>query len=189
MSLDEYHAKRDFLKTAEPKGGEGDEGSHRRPIFVVQEHHASHLHYDFRLEAEGVLKSWAVPREPTLDPSQKRLAVQVEDHPLGYERFEGTIPRGQYGGGTVAIWDRGTYEQGGRVAWPEALDRGHAVFVLHGEKLRGGFALTRWDDRKWLLVKKVDDEARRGGDITAERPESVKTGRTWQEVAGRRRKR
>jgi len=108
MSLDEYCATRDFRKMSEPSGGEG--GSHPRPIFVVQEHHASSLHYDFRLEAEGVLKSWSVPREPSLDPSKQRMAVQVEDHPLGYERFEGTIPRGQYGAGTVTIWDHGTYE-------------------------------------------------------------------------------
>ncbi len=170
MSLDEYRAKRDFLKTAEPEGG--DEGAHRRPIFVVQEHHASHLHYDFRLEAEGVLKSWAVPKEPTLDPSQKRLAVQVEDHPLGYERFEGTIPQGQYGGGTVAIWDRGTYEPAtddasGPRTVTQGIEAGRLDFVMHGERLRGRFSLVRMKASgrgngklQWLLIKKKDDFAR-----------------------------
>jgi DNA ligase D-like protein (predicted 3'-phosphoesterase) len=141
-------------------------------VFVVQEHQATAHHYDVRLEVDGVMKSWAVPKGPSLDPAVKRLAVQVDDHGLAHNAYEGD---------TVIIWDRGTYEQGGRVAWPEALERGHAVFVLHGEKLRGGFALQRTGGGKkpqWLLIKRKDDEARPGSDIVAERPESVVTGRS-----------
>jgi DNA ligase D-like protein (predicted 3'-phosphoesterase) len=149
-------------------------------VFVVQEHQATAHHYDLRLEVGGVMRSWAVPKGPSLDPAVKRLAVQVEDHGMGHNRFEGTL-----GDGGVIVWDRGTYEQGGRVAWPEALDRGHAVFVLHGEKLRGGFALQRTRQGpkpQWLLIKRRDDEARPGSDIAAERPASVLSGRTLAEL-------
>jgi DNA ligase D-like protein (predicted 3'-phosphoesterase) len=149
-------------------------------VFVVQEHQATAHHYDLRLEVDGVMRSWAVPKGPSLDPAAKRLALQVEDHGLGHNDFEGAI-----GVGGVIVWDRGTYEQGGRVAWPEALVRGHAVFVLHGEKLRGGFALQRTRPGakpQWLLIKRRDDEARPGSDIAAERPESVKSGRTLAEL-------
>src|SRR3954466_14591788 len=145
-------------------------------VFVVQEHQATAHHYDVRLEVGGVMRSWAVPKGPSLDPAVKRLAVQVEDHGLGHNDFEGAL-----GDGGVIVWDRGTYEQGGRVPWPEALDRGHAVFVLHGEKLRGGFALhgTRPGAKpRWLLIKRRDDYARPGSDIVAERPESVVSGRS-----------
>jgi DNA ligase D-like protein (predicted 3'-phosphoesterase) len=151
-------------------------------VFVVQEHQATAHHYDLRLEVDGVMRSWAVPKGPSLDPAAKRLAVQVEDHGLGHNDFEGTL-----GDGGVIVWDRGTYEQGGRVAWPEALDRGHAVFVLHGEKLRGGFALQRTRPGakpQWLLIKRRDDEARPGSDIVAERPESVISGETLAELLG-----
>ena len=151
-------------------------------VFVVQEHQATAHHYDVRLEVDGVMRSWAVPKGPSLDPAAKRLAVQVEDHGLGHNDFEGAL-----GDGGVIVWDRGTYEQGGRVAWPEALDRGHAVFVLHGEKLRGGFALQRTRDGakpQWLLIKRRDDEARPGSDIAAERPESVVSGRTLADLLG-----
>ena len=149
-------------------------------VFVVQEHQATAHHYDFRLEVDGVMRSWAVPKGPSLDPAAKRLAVQVEDHGLAHNAFEDRL-----GDGGVIVWDRGTYEQGGRVAWPEALERGHAVFVLHGEKLRGGFALQRTRPGakpQWLLIKRRDDEARPGTDIVAERPESVLSGRTLAEL-------
>jgi DNA ligase D-like protein (predicted 3'-phosphoesterase) len=150
-------------------------------VFVVQEHAATARHFDVRLEVDGVMRSWAVPKGPSLDPATKRLAVQVEDHGLAHNDFEGAT-----GSGGVIIWDRGTYEQGGRVPWPEALDRGHAVFVLHGEKLRGGFALQRTgrggEKPQWLLIKRKDDAARPGSDVTAERPESVVSGRTLDEL-------
>jgi DNA ligase D-like protein (predicted 3'-phosphoesterase) len=152
-------------------------------VFVVQEHQATAHHYDFRLEVDGVMRSWAVPKGPSLDPAVKRLAVEVEDHSLGHNSFEGAL-----GDGGVIVWDRGTYEQGGRVAWPEALERGHAVFVLHGEKLRGGFALQRTGGGakpQWLLIKRRDDEAHPGSDIVAERPESVISGRTLADLLGR----
>jgi DNA ligase D-like protein (predicted 3'-phosphoesterase) len=145
-------------------------------VFVVQEHQATAHHYDLRLEVEGVMRSWAVPKGPSLDPAAKRLAVEVGDHGLEHNAFEGAL-----GDGGVIVWDRGTYEQGGRVAWPEALERGHAVFALHGEKLRGGFALQRTRPGakpQWLLIKRRDDEARPGSDIVADRPESVVSGRT-----------
>jgi DNA ligase D-like protein (predicted 3'-phosphoesterase) len=151
-------------------------------VFVVQEHQATAHHYDFRLEVDGVMRSWAVPKGPSLDPAVKRLAVQVADHDTGHNSFEGA----GHGGGVI-IWDRGTYEQGGRVPWPEALDRGHAVFVLHGEKLEGGFALQRTgrgDPPQWLLIKRRDEHARAGSDIAAERPESVVSGQTLAEIVG-----
>jgi len=151
-------------------------------VFVVQEHAATAHHFDLRLEVGGVMRSWAVPLGPSLDPAVKRFAIQVEDHSMGHNDFEGRL-----GDGGVIVWDRGPYEQGGRVPWPEALERGHAVFVLHGEKLRGGFALQRTrsgDKPQWLLIKRRDDEARRGSDIAAERPESVVSGRTLDELLG-----
>ena len=129
-------------------------------VFVVQEHKAPAHHFDLRLEVDGVMRSWAVPKGPSMDPAVKRLAVQAEDHELSHNDFEGPID-----GGAVIVWDRGSYEQGGRVPWPEALERGHAVFVLHGEKLRGGFALQRTRPGakpQWLLIKRRDDEARPG---------------------------
>jgi DNA ligase D-like protein (predicted 3'-phosphoesterase) len=144
--------------------------------FVVQEHAASAHHFDLRLEVGGTMRSWAVPKGPSLDPAVKRLAVQVDDHPISHNAFEGPL-----GEGGVIVWDRGSYEQGGRVAWPGALERGHAVFVLRGEKLRGGFALQRTrsgEKPQWLLIKRRDDEARPGSDVVAEQPRSVLGGGT-----------
>lgn len=150
--------------------------------FVVQEHRATAHHFDLRLEVGGVMRSWAVPKGPAMDPAVKRLAVEVEDHSPSHNDFEGALD-----GGGVIVWDRGGYEQGGRVAWPEALERGHAVFVLHGEKLRGGFALQRTRPGakpQWLLIKRRDDEARPGSDVVAEQPRSVLSGRTLDELLG-----
>lgn len=149
-------------------------------VFVVQEHQATAHHFDLRLEVGDVMRSWAVPRGPSLDPAVKRLAVQVEDHGLAHNQFEGPTD-----GGAVIVWDRGTYEQGGRVPWPEALERGHAVFVLHGSKLRGGFALQRTRGGakpQWLLIKRRDAFARPDWDVVADEPRSVKSGRTLAEL-------
>ena len=156
-------------------------------VFVIQEHRATAHHFDLRLQVDGVMRSWAVPKGPSLDPAVKRFAIEVADHALEHNEFEGPA-----GDGGVIVWDRGTYEQGGRVAWPEALVRGHAVFVLHGEKLHGGFALQRTGSAsragsgppRWLLIKRRDDEARPGTDIVAERPRSVLSGRTLDELPG-----
>jgi DNA ligase D-like protein (predicted 3'-phosphoesterase) len=187
--LDEYEEKRDFRKTPEPKA-EGDGGKDER--FVIQKHAASSLHYDFRLEHDGVLKSWAVPKGPSTDPSDKRLAVMTEDHPLGYADFEGVIPEGEYGAGTVIVWDSGTYENRTRKdddqlkPVDEALEDGHLVVYLHGEKLRGGYALqhTGWhSENDWLLIKVDDEEADARRNPVSTEPGSVKSGRTIEEVA------
>ena len=154
-------------------------------VFVVQEHQATAHHFDVRLEVGGVMRSWAVPKGPSLDPAVKRLAVQVEDHAVEHNAFEGRTDRGG-----VIVWDRGPYEQGGRVPWPKALDRGHAVFVLHGAKLRGGFALQRTRPGakpQWLLIKRRDEHARPGSDILAERPESVASQTTLAQLLDRSR--
>src|SRR5438477_11385040 len=148
MELQAYRAQRNFRKTPEPGPRPGK--AHRRPIFVIQEHHASRLHYDFRLEADGVLKSWAVPKKPTLDSSAKRLAVQVEDHPLEYAKFRGEIPEGEYGAGKVKIWDKGTYEnllanKPRPETVTEAIKHGHVEVKLDGDRLKGSFALVRMD--------------------------------------------
>jgi DNA ligase D-like protein (predicted 3'-phosphoesterase) len=152
-------------------------------VFIVHEHAAGTRHFDLCLEVDGLMRSWALPKGPSLDPSSKRLAVQVEEQAIGKDTFEGATEDGG-----VMIWDRGHYEQGGRVSWPEALERGHAVFVLHGEKLRGGFALQRTQPRqaagrsRWLLLKRRDEQARPGSDIVAEQPASVLSALTLDEL-------
>jgi bifunctional non-homologous end joining protein LigD len=181
--LGRYRAKRDFTKTAEPAGA-GDmpaapAGADR--VYVVQKHHAGHLHYDLRLESGGVLKSWAVPKGPSLDPADRRLAVEVEDHPLDYACFEGAIPEGEYGGGTVIVWDRGTFREQGDASFEAMLEKGSVKIEIAGEKLAGGFALvrTRFGGKKnnWLLIKEKDARARPGSAVTEEQPHSVVSGR------------
>lgn len=189
--LRDYHGKRDFGRTGEPRGRQAPAGD--APRFVVQIHDASTLHFDFRLQVGDVLKSWSVPKGPSGDPRDKRLAVPTEDHPLEYEEYEGVIPRGEYGGGTVIVWDRGTYEplshdrKGRPVDFAQSLEHGHATFRLHGEKLRGEYALTRFrtgKDESWLLVKGSADHARRQGTPDPRRARSVRSGRTLAQVAG-----
>lgn len=187
MALTEYRRKRDFRKTAEPRG-KAAKRRRKGLLFVVQKHDASHLHYDFRLEVEGVLKSWAVPKGPDVRPGEKRLAVIVEDHPLEYGSFEGIIPEGEYGGGTVLLWDRGTWEPLDDAV--EGLRAGRLKFVLHGEKLRGGWMLVRRDgshtgaeERNWFLFKERDEYADAKLQITEALPRSVATDRDLGEIA------
>lgn len=188
--LSKYRAKRDFAKTQEPSG-EAKVANSKRRRFVIQKHAATRLHYDLRLELDGVFKSWAVTRGPSLDPSDKRLAVEVEDHPLDYGDFEGTIPKGQYGGGTVQLWDRGYWEPEGDVSPEAALDRGDFKFTLEGKRLHGSFVLVRMKhDRtggkrtNWLLIKHRDEHARDGsGDAILSEDKSIASGRTMAAIA------
>jgi bifunctional non-homologous end joining protein LigD len=183
VGLRKYWKKRDFAKTPEPSGKRPARRRASKLRFCIQKHAASHLHYDFRLEMEGVLRSWAVPKGPSLDPKDRRLAVHVEDHPISYGGFEGTIPEGQYGGGTVLLWDRGTWEPDEDPV--EMYRRGRIKFRLHGKKLSGAWMLLKmraWKEgakENWLLIKDKDESARRGkaARITELAPESVKTGR------------
>ncbi|MCU1260395.1 MAG: dependent ligase, partial [Bryobacterales bacterium] len=184
MSLEEYSRKRHFDKTPEPKPSKISKSHDQR--FFIQRHNATRLHYDFRLEIDGTLKSWAVPKGPTLDPAPKRLAAMVEDHPLDYGDFEGNIPAGNYGGGSVMLWDRGTYELIGDLPARDQIARGDLKFRLFGEKLKGEFALVKMHGRgkgnEWLLLKKKDAEARPGWDVE-DSARSVKTGRSQEEIA------
>jgi bifunctional non-homologous end joining protein LigD len=190
--LTEYRRKRDFGRTREPAGDTARSRAGRL-AFVIQKHAATALHYDLRLELDGVMKSWAVPRGPALDSSIKRLSMQVEDHPIEYNTFEGTIPQGEYGGGTVMLWDRGTYTPDERKrsesdedAGRRGLRAGKLSFTFHGERLQGSFTLVRTDSGpkpKWLLIKHRDDDATSSLDITREVVTSVATGRTMDEIA------
>ena len=188
-TLRRYAEKRDFERTPEPAGKKLAAGRALR--FVVQKHHASRLHYDFRLEADGVLKSWAVPKGPSLNPADRRLAMQVEDHPLDYRDFEGVIPKGNYGAGEVIVWDRGAYKlvEGSDPA--TEIGRGKIKFVLNGKKLHGIFTLVRMRPRDgsenaWLLIKERDAGADPSWD-PSKHDESVKSGRTLDDVAHNRR--
>jgi bifunctional non-homologous end joining protein LigD len=149
----------------------------------VQKHRATQLHYDFRLEADGVLKSWAVPKGPPMDPAVKRLAMQVEDHPVDYANFEGVIPEGEYGGGTVMVWDMGVYAPENTDNVSKALAKGELKFVLLGKKLKGSFVLVRTRERQWLLMKHKDEYATAGEDIAETQPYSILTKRTLAEIA------
>ena len=195
--LTEYRRKRDFTRTREPEGATAKSEKRsaakvrkRAPAlhFVVQKHAATALHFDFRLELDGVMKSWAVPKGPSYDPSVRRLAMEVEDHPIEYNTFEGIIPQGEYGGGTVMLWDRGTYEaeSGGVDALRDGYARGDLKFVLHGERLRGGWVLVRMKRPgrpQWLLIKHRDEYATSAHDIVEDAMTSVVTGRTMDDIA------
>lgn len=189
-ALTSYHHKRNFGATPEPRGKVAKSAGRS---FVIQKHDATRLHFDFRLELDGVLKSWAVTRGPSLDPSQKRLAVRVEDHPLDYGGFEGTIPEGQYGGGTVMLWDKGTWEPEGDPH--NGLKKGKLSFILKGKRLKGGFTLVRMRKgsgksarENWLLIKQRDDEADEKLDPVETWQKSVATKRSMEGIAkaGRR---
>jgi DNA ligase D-like protein (predicted 3'-phosphoesterase) len=187
--LARYRKKRDFRATPEPRGRRRKKAGGR---FVIQKHDATSLHYDFRLEVGGVLKSWAVPKGPSTDPRVKRLAMPTEDHPVDYVDFEGVIPAGEYGAGAVIVWDAGTYENrtrdedGEAVPLDTGLEQGHVKIRLDGKKIRGGYALTRTGKGKgarWLLVKVRDEHADARRNPVSTEPESVRSGRTIEEVA------
>src|SRR6476620_3810783 len=189
MSLSTYKKKRSFSKTPEPTGGKSGDISLK---FVIQKHDASHLHYDFRLEMQGVLKSWAVPKGPSTDPSVKRLAMMVEDHPMDYRDFEGIIPEGNYGAGTVIVWDEGTYhpidpkhdKKSQEKQLLSLLEKGDLKFVLNGKKLKGEFVLVHTKgrgDNSWLLIKHRDKYA--SADDITEKDKSVQSGKTIEKIA------
>ena len=180
--LAEYNRKRRFEVTPEPAGKQAQARKKARE-FVVQKHRASRLHYDFRLEHDGVMLSWAVPKGPSLDPANKRFAMRTEDHPIAYNQFEGVIPEGEYGGGTVMIWDRGTWEPQVQDV-DAALAKGDLKFKLHGKKLRGSWVLVRMRSRQWLLIKHRDPSASTE-DITTAKPRSAVSRRTLAGIARR----
>jgi len=179
-ALNEYKKKRRFNNTPEP--GPEKKKTRTGRMFVIQKHRATQLHYDFRLEADGVLKSWAVPKGPSLDPTVKRLAMQVEDHPVDYAKFEGVIPEGEYGGGTVMVWDYGTYKPEETEDVSASLRKGELKFSLNGKKLKGSWVLVRTRDRQWLLLKHRDYYTTEE-DVTELAPVSILTRRTLAEIA------
>jgi bifunctional non-homologous end joining protein LigD len=180
MALTEYKKKRKFDKTPEP--GPKEKRTRTGRLFVIQKHRATQLHYDFRLEVDDVLKSWAVPKGPSLDPTVKRLAMQVEDHPVDYAKFEGVIPEGEYGGGTVMVWDYGTYKPENADDVALALRKGELKFSLNGKKLKGSWVLVRTRDRQWLLIKHRDYYTTEE-EVTEVAPASILTRRTLAEIA------
>ena len=192
--LIKYYEKRDFSKTPEPDSNQVTfDWAKSRPIFVIQKHEASTLHYDFRIEVEGVLKSWVVPKGPSTDPSEKRLAIPTEDHPLAYADFEGVIPEDAYGGGTVMVWERGSYRNLKKVedgkdakSVAQQIEDGHVTIWLEGQKLQGGFAVIRTgkgEGARWLLIKMDDEGADARRNPTSTENKSVKTGRTMDEIS------
>jgi DNA ligase D-like protein (predicted 3'-phosphoesterase) len=193
VSAKEYERKRHFDRTPEPRGDGRGKKKGRWPLFVIQQHDATAMHFDFRLEAKGALKSWAIPKGPSLDPRDKRLAMPTEDHPLEYIDFEGVIPKGEYGAGPVIIWDRGVYEnrsvdkRGREISVSEAVELGSVKVYLHGQKISGGFGLVRMGSKSgeresWLLVKERDSEADARRKPAKTQPESVVSGRTLNQV-------
>jgi len=187
-SVEKYKEKRNKEKTPEPTGDEAS-SSAGRPRFCIQKHDARNLHYDFRLEFDGVLKSWSIPKGFSTDPTVKRLAIRTEDHPVDYLDFEGVIPEGEYGAGKVLLWDLGTYKnitekEGGIRELGKSIEQGHFLISLHGEKISGGYAMTRIDDKEgqWLLVKMKDDDADARRNPTSTEPESVKSGKKIEEI-------
>ncbi|MFW6061764.1 MAG: DNA polymerase ligase N-terminal domain-containing protein [Planctomycetota bacterium] len=202
-SLETYRNKRDFRRTPEPPGDKGAKQQKKR-IFVIQKHDASRLHYDFRIEIGGVLKSWAVPKGPSVDPAEKRLAVQTEDHPMDYADFEGVIPPDEYGGATVIVWDAGAYRNlrtdtsGKEIPMDDCAEDGRIEIWLEGKKLRGGYALVRTrmggrrrqksDKNNWLLIKMKDEAVDRRRKPTSSQPESVISGKTVEQLTEEQKK-
>lgn len=193
MSKDKYNQEKKFKDTTEPPLPGKDTSPSAKPIFVIQKHNASRLHYDFRLEVDGTLKSWVIPKGPSADPSERRLAIPTDDHAIEYADFEGTIPEDNYGAGTVMIWDRGTYknirkdENNEMVSMKKCYDEGQIEIECNGEKVNGGYALIKTDsqstEESWLLIKMKDDKADARRNLTETESKSVKSGRTIQEIA------
>lgn len=205
-SLKKYKEKRDFKETPEPYSAKATKGrpsgkktksKKDKNIFVIQKHDASHLHYDLRLEINGVLKSWAIPKGPSTDPHEKRLAIETEDHPMEYATFEGVIPEGHYGAGPVIVWDNGTFDNikekdGKTVPLPQCYKNGQIEVNLHGKKLQGGYALIRTasndDKKKWLCIKMKDECADARRNPVQSQPESVISGKTIETITSKKKK-